>query len=79
MKQVSIYVKLPHLQSKWPQLRKQVGESKYGFSEDDDLVDTALDELLSAHEDKDIPKMMSALEALIRIIKEKGSKDAVNT
>lgn len=60
---------LPFLKEKtWPRTSKPVGESRYGFSEDDDLIEHALDELIAALHGKDGSKIHSAIEALIQII-----------
>lgn len=67
-----MFVMLPFLKPKtWPQLAKISGESRYGFSGDDDIVEHALDELMEAYESKDHKKFMSALNALIEVIKNK--------
>ena len=67
---------LPFLKPKgWPQLRKQAGESRYGFSEDDDLLEDALDELIRALDSKDASLFISSLHALIEIIKNKETPD----
>ena len=56
---------------------KLTGEAHYGYSEDDEMQDHALDELLAAFESHDHKKMMSALMALVEIIKNKEeSSDA---
>jgi hypothetical protein len=63
---------LPFLKPKgWPRLRKMSGESRYGFSEDDDLIEDALNELMSAYEAKDHSKLIQALKALIELIRNK--------
>ncbi len=63
---------LPFLKPKgWPTLRKMSGVSRYGYSEDDDMIEHALDELLSAMDSKDSKKVMSALRALIDVIQNK--------
>jgi hypothetical protein len=60
---------LPFLKPKsWPRVGKPVGESRYGYSEDDDLIEGALDELMAALESKDRAKIHSAIEALVRFI-----------
>lgn len=70
-------MKLPFLKQKtWPRMAKISGESRYGFSEDDDLIEHALDELMHALASKDGSKIHSAIEALIRIIHTKESGDA---
>lgn len=75
-------MKLPFLESKgWPQKRKLSGLSKYGFSEDDEIIESALNELSQAIESKDHSKMMGALKALIDCILNKESErpDALDT
>jgi hypothetical protein len=68
--------KLPFLQPKgWPKLRKMSGTSKFGFSEDDELIEQALSELSQAIENKDHKQMMSALSALIECIMSREDDD----
>lgn len=55
---------------------KPSGESRYGFSEDDDLIEGALGELMSALEAKDGGKIHSAIEALVNFIHSKEFEDA---
>jgi hypothetical protein len=51
----------------------------YGFSEDDALIDGALDDLMAAMESKDHKKMIHALMALIHCVKNKeGEHAAIN-
>jgi hypothetical protein len=70
-------VNLPFLKPKtWPTRRKLVGESRYGFSEDDDLIEHALDELIEAREKKDHKAFVKALKAIIQFIKNKEESDA---
>lgn len=71
--QVNIYVNnLPFLkQNKVPKLRKMSGTSKYGFSEEDEIAEHALQELSDAVDAKDHKKLMSALSALIDCINNK--------
>ena len=57
-------------------LRKMHGESKYGFSEDDELIESALDELMEALDTKDHSKLIQAVKALVHIIKNKEPDDA---
>jgi hypothetical protein len=60
---------LPFLKPKtWPRIGKPVGESRYGFSQDDDIIEQALDELMRALESKDGAKIHSAIEALVNLI-----------
>lgn len=61
-----------------PKLRKYSGESRYGFSEDDELVEAALNELIHAMDAKDHKKMVAAVMALIDCImtrEQKGQDD----
>lgn len=70
---------LPFLKPKgWPKLRKMAGESRYGFSEDDDMIEKALDELLQAMDTKDHALLVSSLQALVRCIQNKEVPDAAN-
>lgn len=62
---------LPFLKNKVPRRSGQVGESRYGFTEDDDIIEHSLDELMEAVDAKDHSKLMAAIEALIRCIKGK--------
>jgi hypothetical protein len=65
---------LPFLKkSKWPQMARPMSEVQYGFSDDDELVEQALDELMSAIESKDGKRFGDALSLLIELIR---SKDA---
>lgn len=62
--------KLPFLKEHtWPKIGKLVGTSKYGFSEDDETMEHALDELLAAVEAKDHKKMSSSLRAIVDVIR----------
>lgn len=49
-------------------MAKISGESRYGFSEDDDIIEQALDELIHALESKDGTKIHSAIEVLVNFI-----------
>jgi hypothetical protein len=70
---------LPFLQTdKLPKLRKLSGISKYGFSEDDELIEAALHELSQAIENKDHKQMMSAIEALVDCIMSKENSNAID-
>ena len=62
--------------SKWPRIGKPAGESKYGFSEDDELLESLLSELQAAYESKDHVALIDALKALINVIKNKEASDA---
>ncbi len=70
---------LPFLNDqKIPKLRKLSGVSKYGFSENDELVESALKELIQAVESKNHSELIMAVKALIDCImaKEQGEGDA---
>lgn len=70
-------MKLPFLKQKtWLRTAKISGESRYGFSEDDDLIEQSLDELMAALESKDHAKIHSAIEALVNFIHNRESADA---
>lgn len=63
---------LPFLKPKgWPQLRKMSGESRYGYSEDEELIDKSLDELIAALESNDHSKAVAAIHALVNVIRNK--------
>jgi hypothetical protein len=63
---------LPFLKPKgWPTLRKMSGESRYGYSEDDEMIERALDELLAAMDSKDHSKAYKAIQAIVHVIKNK--------
>lgn len=69
--------KLPFLKgSRWPRIGKPVGESKYGFSEDDDMIEDGLKELMAAYEAKDHIKLIDSLKALIALIRNKETAAA---
>jgi hypothetical protein len=69
--------KLPFLKgTKWPRVGKPSGESKYGFSEDDDLMEQLLGELMAAYESKDHVALIDSLKALIHLIQSKEGSDA---
>ena len=68
---------LPFLKPKViPKLRKMSGESRYGFSEDDELIESTIDELLAAYGNKDHKKFTQSLMALIELIMNKEPADA---
>lgn len=68
--------KLPFLQEKsWPRIAKQAGESRYGYSEDEALMEDATKELMRGIEAKDVAMIMNAIEALVEIIKNQNSGD----
>lgn len=54
---------------------KPTGESRYGFSEDEDLIEHALDELIQAMDRKDGNAAMDAIKALVRVIRNKTDQD----
>jgi hypothetical protein len=65
---------LPFLKNKtWPRVAKPIGESRYGYSEDDDLIEQLLEELMAAYHAKDHAKIHSAIEALVHFIQSKES------
>jgi len=73
---------LPFLKSRQPaKLRKQAGESRYGFSEDEEIKEKMIEELMHAVESQDHKKAMQALMALIDMImaKEPEEHDASNS
>jgi hypothetical protein len=68
---------LPFLKPKvLPKLRKMSGVSHYGFSEDDELIESSIDELIMALENKDHHKFTQSLMALINLIMNKEPEDA---
>jgi hypothetical protein len=70
-------VSLPFLQKKnWPRKAVISGESKYGFSEEDDISESAIKELIHALETKDHKMFMSALEALVELIRSSHASSA---
>jgi hypothetical protein len=67
---------LPFLnKQKIPKLRKMSGVSKYGFSEDDDLVEDALNEVIQALESKNHSQLVEAIKALVMCIRNKNAID----
>lgn len=76
-KQPIIVMNLPFVKERQiPIRRKMAGESRYGFSEDDDLIERSLDELMAAREAKDHAGFMDALKALIECLMNKEGEDA---
>ncbi len=68
---------LPFLKGRQvPKLRTMSGVSKYGFSEDEELCERALDELEQAIDTKDKALLLSAVKALIHCIMNKEGPDA---
>lgn len=66
--------KLPFLdEHSWPKKAKISGESKYGFSEDDELRESACKELIAAAHSHDHKAFMRALEAIIEIMRSKNA------
>ena len=77
VKQALNIVKLPFLKkNNWPKTLKLSGESKYGFSEDDELSEDAIAEILQALETKDHIKLITAIEALINLVRNKNATDS---
>ncbi len=74
-------MQLPFLKAKqWPRKLKLTGEAHYGYSEDDELKDSALKELCESVESKDSKKITQALKALIQMILSKegdGASDSL--
>jgi hypothetical protein len=72
-------VNLPFLKPKgFPKLRKMSGESRYGFSEDEELIEGVLDELMAALESKDHAKFIEALKAIIQCVRNKEADHATD-
>lgn len=70
-------MQLPFLKAKqWPRKLKLTGEARYGYSEDDELKGSALQELCEAVDSKDSKKITQALKALIHMILSKVGTDA---
>lgn len=68
---------LPFLKSrKVPILRKQVGESRYGFSEDDEIKEHSMNELMEAVDSKDHKKLIQAIMALVDCIMASQPEDS---
>lgn len=67
---------LPFLKKKgWPRTElKEPSVSRYGYSDDDDLIDHALDELTSAVDAKDHKLLIKSFKALIDVMKSKENK-----
>lgn len=77
MKQDFIGVNLPFLKPKtWPKLQKMSGESRYGFSEDDDLIEEALDHIMQAIENKDHKQLTEGIQALVDCIRNREDAHA---
>lgn len=69
---------LPFLnKNKLPKYRKQGGVSMYGFSEDEELSEKCIDEIIQALESKDHTKLMSALKALVAMVRNKHASNAL--
>ena len=57
-------------------------ETHFGFSEDEELIDRALSELIAAYERKDGPALCRAFDAIVSLIQSKeesASADAHET
>lgn len=63
----------------WPQKAKISGESKYGFDEDDELIESALDELIEAIHSKEHKRAVTAIRALMDLISSDGEQDVTDT
>ena len=69
--------KLPFLKpSGWPQKAKVIGEKTYGFSEDEQMLDIAIDEILEAFHSRDKKRLYQALSAIIAHFDSLGEDDA---
>lgn len=53
----------------------KVGEQRFGYSEDEELIDRALSELLAAYEAKDGRRVIEAFDAIVHLILMKGDSD----
>lgn len=51
-------------------------EAMYGYSEDEELIDGALNDLISAYEAKDGQRLIHAFEAIVQLIQSKEESDA---
>jgi hypothetical protein len=74
-------VNLPFLKNKtWPRVAKPMDEKSYGYSEDDELKEACLQEIIEAYESKDSRRLQDALEALVDLIlsKEHEESDAAD-
>lgn len=58
-----------------PTLRKMSGTSKYGFDEDDELIESALHELSHAIESKDHQKLINSIKAIVECLMNKHSEE----
>jgi len=54
-------------------LRRMSGESKYGYSEDDEIIEQILVEMFTSLEAKDPAMLRNSIKALISIIKKEES------
>jgi hypothetical protein len=67
-------------ENKWPKKAKVAGESRYGFSESEELMEDAVKELMAAIHVRDFEGVMDAIKALVLIIKNKHEEsDNVET
>lgn len=62
-----------------PTLRKLAGTSKYGFDEDDELIESALHELNQAIESKDHNKLIDSIKAIVACLMNKHSEESNET
>ncbi len=62
---------LPFLKKKFGRPSQSQGEARYGFSEDDDLIEHALDEVINSIDTKDSNKFVNAIIALVNCIRSK--------
>ena len=68
---------LPFLKNKkLPHSVRQPGESMYGFSEDEEMSEDSIKELIQAIESKDHSKLMQAISALVEMIRNKNASDS---
>lgn len=52
----------------WPRIGKPIGEQRFGFSEEDELKEHCMGELMGALEAKDPKRFMDAVVALIEMV-----------
>lgn len=69
--------KLPFLKPNGPAVKRKLsGVSKYGFSENDDMIESALHELTDAVDSKDHKKLINSIHALIECIMAKEPEES---
>lgn len=69
-------MELPFLKNKrWPRVLGQVPVMSYGYSEDEELIDRLLDELIAAYTAKDGAELCRVFQAIVELI-EMGERDA---